>query len=214
MTCQCSDVGLDELFDAAFAEKDARRYLKRGLPPRARRLFALIKSQIAINGASTLEGGSGAGAVTVELARQGARAALGVDAMQVAVERARRLARELDAPAAQFQLGDFADPSLELPKVDLVVLDRVVCCYPDWQALLARATASAPRVIALSYPPANVFSRVEAFGLNSYQKLRGRKFRLHLHSPETMRVYLGQRGFALRRRKLFWIWELAVYTRS
>lgn len=211
MSCHCNDLGLDELFDDEFAETDARKYLKRGLPPRARKLVSLIEQQTTVRGANTLEGGSGAGALTVELARRGARLATGIDAMKPAVDRARRLALETGAASAHFQQADFAFAT-SLPRADIVILDRVVCCYPDWQGLLNNAARASSRVIALSYPPANVFSRIEALGLNAFQRIMGRKFRLYLHSPARMRDFLQQRGFVMRGRRLFWIWELAVFT--
>jgi magnesium-protoporphyrin O-methyltransferase len=43
---------------------------------------------------------------------------------------------------------------------DVVVLHRVVCCYPDYERLLGRAAQHARRLLVFSYPPRNAVSRL------------------------------------------------------
>jgi hypothetical protein len=42
---------------------------------------------------------------------------------------------------------------------DLVMLHRVVCCYPDYERLLGAAADHARRALVFSYPPRNALSR-------------------------------------------------------
>jgi hypothetical protein len=42
---------------------------------------------------------------------------------------------------------------------DLVILHRVVCCYPDYERLLTAAADHARRALVFSYPPRNPLSR-------------------------------------------------------
>lgn len=211
MACRCADVGLAEIFNERFARRDAARYRKRGLPARARLLLELVESSIDLRGRRSLEGGAGAGALTVELARRGVTAAQGIDAMPVAVEYATQLAAQFGvAEHAHFRAGDFADPDLAAEPADLVILDRVVCCYPDWRGLLANATQRAEHVIALSYPPANALTRFEIAALNGVQALLRRRFRIHLHPPAAMLALLREHGFTNVQRRRYWFWEIAV----
>lgn len=213
MSCRCSDLGLDQLFDAAFADQDARRYLKRGLPVRAQRLLELIAQVRPIAGVTSIEGGSGAGALTVELARRGARRATGIDAMPPAVARADQLALETGVHThVTFQIADFADLPAGLT-ADLVILDRVVCCYPDWTSLLGNAARASNGLIALSYPVDTWWARIAVRLNNFFHKLMGRRFRLQLHEPAALHGFLQQQHFALHSRSRYWLWELALFTR-
>lgn len=214
MACQCAEVGLDEIFNERFAKRDAARYRKRGLPPRARLLLDLVGTFMDVRTRRSLEGGAGAGALTVELARRGAADAEAVDATPVAVTYARELAAKFDvADRARFHSGDFADPTLNLEPADLVILDRVLCCYPDWLGLLENAAKHARQVIAITYPGANRANRIWTAMLNGCQALLRRRFRLYLHSPESMLAMLRQRGFTQFVRKRYWLWEIAVVSR-
>jgi hypothetical protein len=58
-----------------------------------------------------------------------------------------------------WRIHDLAqDPGTVAP-ADLVVLHRVVCCYPAYERLLGAAADHARRALVFSYPPRNVLSR-------------------------------------------------------
>jgi len=214
MTCRCADLGLDEMFDEQFARREANRYRRKGLARRSRILLDLIRGALPLTGRTALEGGSGAGVFSIELARQGVTRAVGVDAMPAAIEQARLLAHELAVDQrAHFTIGDFADPAVSLLSADIVVLDRVVCCYPDWRSLITRAATHAARVVALSYPPDNALSSIEIQAVNAFQRLMGRRFRLHLHPTSAMFALLAEHGFTSVRKRRYWFWEIAVASR-
>jgi magnesium-protoporphyrin O-methyltransferase len=75
-------------------------------------------------------------------------------------EEAQRLLREekLDE-RAEWCLHDIAADRDGVAPADLVVLHRVVCCYPDYGRLLGAAAAHARRLVVFSYPPRNALSR-------------------------------------------------------
>ena len=213
MACSCPEVGLDEIFTEDFARRDADRYRKRGLPKRARKLLQLIQSQLDLKRATALEGGAGAGALTVELARRGVAHATAVDATAIALEYVRQLAEEYGvAERVEAQVADFADFSCSNP-ADLVILDRVVCCYPDWKRLLENAASCARSVITLSYPADRMLWRIAIGSANMGQALLRRRFRMHFHAPAAMLGLLAASGFQLVARERYWFWELAVMKR-
>jgi magnesium-protoporphyrin O-methyltransferase len=215
MTCRCSDVGLEEVFGDRYARRDARSYRKKGLPARARELLRLIEERTPIKNHSTLEGGAGAGALTVELARRGAQNALALDAIPHITRFGPDLAREFGvAERAHFATADFANLPADTPSADIVILDRVVCCYPDWHALLTNAAAHARRIVALTYPHVNALTRISVGAVNGLQKIFGRRFRAQLHSVPAMHAHLQQSGFAEVALSRYWYWEIAVFQRA
>ena len=215
MGCNCSEVGLDEVFNDRFARRDARRYRKKGLPARARELVRLIEQNFPIKGHSTLEGGAGAGALTVELARRGAESALALDAIPYITQFGPGLARDFGvSERAHFVTADFANLPADTPAADIVILDRVVCCYPDWHTLLTNAAARARNIVALTYPHENTLARFLAGSVNGVQKVFRRKFRTHLHSARAMHAHLQQTGFRGVALGRYWYWEIAVFQRA
>lgn len=214
MACRCADVGLDEIFDEQFARRDAERYRRKGLPRRARILLELLTKFIDLRGITTLEGGAGAGAVSVELVRRGAAEAKGIDATPAAVQYARWLAGEFGlADRVDFDVGDFAAPELRVQSADVVILDRVVCCYPDWRGLLLNAATHAHRAVAITYPPDNKLSAFEIGSVNLFQRVMRKRFRLQLHSSAAMLGLLADYGFVRVERRRYWFWEIAVAAR-
>jgi hypothetical protein len=81
-------------------------------------------------------------------------------------EEARKLLREagLEGPA-QRRLCDTAVDRDGVESADVVVLHRVVCCYPDYERLLGAAAEHARRLVVFSYPPRNAVSRLFVAGV-------------------------------------------------
>src|SRR5207248_507534 len=82
-----------------------------------------------LQGQSVLELGCGLGGLSLTMLSRGAARATGVDLSPVAINEASRLAREAGlGDRASFSVGDAAQ--VELSTADVVVLDKVICCYP------------------------------------------------------------------------------------
>ena len=71
---------------------------------------------------------------------------------------------------------------------DIVVLHRVVCCYPDVQRLLTAAADHATRLLVFSHPPANILSRAVFAAENLLFRVRRTPFRTYVHDPDAMRT--------------------------
>ena len=69
---------------------------------------------------------------------------------------------------------------------DIVVLHRVVCCYPDYERLLSAAARHANRLLVFSYPPASHLNRTVNWSENSLRRIRGNGFRTYIHPPDSM----------------------------
>jgi hypothetical protein len=91
-----------------------------------------------------------------------------------------------------------AEPEAVEP-ADVVVLNRVVCCYPDAERLLAAAAGRATRVLAYSHPRRNWFTRSRVALENRMRRESLRGFRAYVHRPESMREAVRRQGFAIVR---------------
>src|SRR5919198_1565179 len=108
--------------------------------------------------------------------------------------------------------GDRADIAVEPARVepaDIVVLNRVVCCYPDYERLLGAVAVHARRVVVFSHPPRNLVSRVIVAGQNLGFRLLRREFRVFTHPPDGMLAALERRGLRLVFAHRGIPWEIA-----
>jgi hypothetical protein len=97
-----------------------------------------------------------------------------------------------------------------LPAADVVTLDRVVCCYPDAEALLHEAAARARELLAFTYPRDRWYVRTLFALVNFGMLLTRKKFRAFVHAPKRMAAELEGSGLvrATQRRTLVWMLDL------
>ncbi len=159
MASCCDPRGCDRFFGERFARRVARRYRKRGLGGTEREMVAFLESA-GLEGASVLEVGGGVGELQIELLKRGAERAVNLELSPAYDEEARRLLAEAGlGERVERRLHDIAvDPDAVEP-ADVVVLNRVVCCYPDYERLLGAAAARARRALVFSFPRRNAVSR-------------------------------------------------------
>lgn len=201
------------MFGERFARREALRFRSRGLPERAERLIEAVRPLVQFHEATVLEGGAGVGGISIELLRRGVRQATVVDAIPAAIRTARQLAEEYGVTHRMSGVvGDFAEMDDETVH-DLVVLDRVVCCYPDWRALLEAAATRASRVIAFTYPRSAWWTRCGVSAGNAALWMMRRRFRVHVHPPDQMHALLRSHGFAPRVTERLGAWEICVAPR-
>lgn len=103
--------------------------------------------------------------------------------------------------------------SLELSTADLVVLHRVVCCYPDFEKLLGAAADHCRGLLVFSHPPQNAVSRTVVGTQNALFGLVGKRFRTFAHPPEAMFSVLNAHGLDTRFTHAGRIWQVGGLTR-
>jgi magnesium-protoporphyrin O-methyltransferase len=175
------------VFTSRFSRSIARRYERKGLRPVEQRIVDFLAGT-GIEGARVLEIGGGAGEIQLELLRRGAGRTENLELSDAyEADAARLLADAGMAGRASRRLGvDIAEAPDTVEPADVVVLHRVVCCYPDYARLLGAAAAHARRAIAFSYPPANPVTRAGLAVGNGLLRLGGRSFRGYAHPPRAM----------------------------
>lgn len=200
-------------FDPRVADRDLRRYQRHG-PDLSTRLLLSELQRWPLQGLHLLDVGSGIGVIPLELSAAGLACVTLADASPAYLEAARRhLASREPCRPAQFILGDFAATAASLPDADIVTLDRVVCCYPDVEALLRGAAARARRMVAFTYHPDRWYLHAAVALENSWYRLSQNPFRAFVHSPQRMVSTLESAGFVCAARHATLQWALDLYRR-
>jgi 2-polyprenyl-3-methyl-5-hydroxy-6-metoxy-1,4-benzoquinol methylase len=207
-----------EITDNAFTEAEARSelksYRKRGPAEQTKLILTAIRS-LNLKNADLLDIGGGIGTIHHELLKDVARTATHVDASSAYLKEAKEEAvRRGHGDRVNFIHADFTDVAPELPKVDLVTLDRVVCCYPDFRGLLKSAADHSKSAIALTYPRETWYMRFGLRVINFFQGLRKDPFRVFLHPVAEMDSLLKREGFERVSLRRLFVWEMALYQKS
>jgi len=210
----CNARGCDRLFNEKFARRMAKRYRKRGLDKTSRRMVAFLE-QRGLEGATVLEVGGGVGEIQIELLERGAAHTVNLELSPGYDAEAARLLREHGFERrADRRLQDIAVEPESVEPADVVVLHRVVCCYPDYERLLGAVAGRARHAVVFSFPPRNVMSRACVTGANLVLRVMRREYRTFAHPPRAMLEVLEQRGL----RKTFagrsLVWQVAGLERA
>jgi magnesium-protoporphyrin O-methyltransferase len=201
------------MFDPRFARRMAARYRRRGLSPTARAIVELVTGA-GVQDATVLEIGGGVGEISLELLRHGAASATNLELSPAYdAEAARLLAEAGLADRVNRRLVDIAADPTAVEPADIVVLHRVVCCYPDYEKLLGAAADRARQQLVFSYPPRNPISRAFVAGQNLAFRLAGRDFRTFVHPPAAMLAVLAEHGLRPIAAYRGPVWQVAAATR-
>jgi magnesium-protoporphyrin O-methyltransferase len=169
---------------------------------------------LGLKNANLLDIGGGIGAIHHELLEDVTREATHVDASSAYLKQARQeAARRGHSDRITFIHADFTDVASEVPKADIVTLDRVVCCYPDFHTLLTAAAEHSHRALVFTYPRETWYLRVALQIANFFQKLRRDPFRVFLHPVAEMDALLKGKGFKRVSLRRLFVWEMALYQR-
>jgi magnesium-protoporphyrin O-methyltransferase len=115
-------------------------------------LLQAIRS-LRLRQAELLDIGGGIGAIHHELLEDAVQTATHVDASSAYLQEAKaEAARRGHGRRVRFIHADFIDVASDLLSVDIVTLDRVVCCYPDFRRLLKAAAEHSRHALAFTYP--------------------------------------------------------------
>jgi magnesium-protoporphyrin O-methyltransferase len=160
-----------------------------------------------------LDVGGGIGVIGLELQAEGIRQVSLVEAAPSYLAVAEKeFARTQGAAEFSAYLGDFVDVPAALA-ADVVTLDRVVCCYPDYQRLLRRAAESTRNILVLSFPRDRWFVRLGVGVENLLRWIRRRNFRTFVHPAAEIASTLGHSGLQRKARRNTLTWCVERWTR-
>jgi hypothetical protein len=214
MNCcgHCRDAG--DFFNERTARRELKRYLRRG-PERPTKLLIEAIPGEQVSGKTLLDVGGGIGAIQFELFKKNLSQSLNVDASTAyqSVSKEEASNRGVNEKT-EYLFGDFTDLASNLPKKDIVTLDKVICCYPDFQNLLQLSLQKCGQLYGLVYPRVNWFTKIGFTMVNLWLRIRGSKFSTYLHSPKTVDEIIRENGFQKRSYKTTILWQVVVYERT
>lgn len=215
MTCDCAAVrtATARHFDRKKAKGELASYRASGPRPTTRRMAAALVGQGAHG--ELLDVGAGIGVLSLELLKRGVAVATCVDLAGESIAVGREEAeRQGLAARMSWREGDFVAVAETLPSADVVTLDRVVCCYPEWRPLLGGAACRARRFLALSHPRDRWYVKLIVQLMRLVFRLRGETFRPFVHPADAMDRLLRDAGLVPVHREHTLAWEVAVYVRA
>jgi magnesium-protoporphyrin O-methyltransferase len=116
----------------------------------------------------------------------------------------------------RLSVGDAARVPLE--SHDWVILDRVMCCYPDIERLLANTLPAARQIYAFTVPSSRgwrgVIARIDEWLENAWNSIRGRPCPGYVHDLDLIEERLTVAGFRLLHRDRQRLWHIAIYEQS
>ncbi len=197
-----------------FAKRYRRRFEKKGFEASQKQLMAGLR-QAGFRHATVLEIGSGVGYLHHTLLQEGAKSAMGVELSARMLEEARIWAQEKGlAERTRYIEGDFLAIADEIPPAEVVVMDKVVCCYPDAEGLVKAAVARSGRVLALTYPRDRWITRAGEVLGTILLKLIGSDFRPYVHDPEAIEEWICNAGFRKQFQDQTFIWLTQIYIKA
>jgi spermidine synthase len=212
-SCHVSCCGIDETFDSRIARRDLDRYRRKGPSPSTQRLLNAIR-YASFPAATVLDVGGGIGTIAHELLGTGADRASIVDASAAYLSVAREEAERRQVSARlQLILGDFVTLAGGVPEADVVTLDKVVCCYPKMEPLIAASTERAGRLYGIVYPRDSWWVRLSTAAKNGLRWLRRSAFRVYIFPNAEIEAAIRREGFELQTRTRGLVWVVALYQR-
>jgi magnesium-protoporphyrin O-methyltransferase len=190
------------------------RYKNKGLSRSSKLLLRFILDN-TVRERSILDLGCGAGGLSFELLKEGASSAVGFDLSPKMISVATELAQANGLESrAKFQLGNAA--TSELPRSDIVVMDKILCCYSEWRPLLKNALEASSGLVGFTVPRDESIAKLP-FHLalriaNYFQKRRGGVL-FYLHPLGIVDKTLRDSGFKRHRKQGSRFWLVFLYSR-
>jgi magnesium-protoporphyrin O-methyltransferase len=202
------------MFSERGARGQARSYRRSGLDAGSRRIVALLKER-GVEGLTLLEVGGGIGAIQIELLKAGLTRAVSVELTPTYEESAAELLREAGfEDRVERRVMDFVNAGSDIEAADIVVMNRVICCYPDLPRLAGAAADHARGLLVMSFPKERWWTRVMVWMANAGMGLMRREFRIFLHPMAQILATGEKHGLKLSVDRPGVFWQIAAMERT
>lgn len=197
-----------------FARRYRKRFARKGFEPSQKQLVEGL-TRSGFQGATLLEIGCGVGYLHQRLLQLGAAKAVGVDLSARMLEEARAQARDQGLIGrTEYREGDFVELADGVAPADIVILDKVICCYPDADALVHSSARKALRCYAFTLPRERWSVRTALWFGRVMLALIRCGFRAYVHDPALIDLRLTQAGFERVFEDRTFVWLTRVYSRA
>jgi magnesium-protoporphyrin O-methyltransferase len=201
----------DKIFGSRQARRDARAYRRKGAGPVSRRMI-----DFAHGSRTVLDVGGGVGVLALELLRAGSEHATVVELSRGYDAAASELRAEAGIPPERLDrrvVDILSHPDL-VPAADAVLLNRVVCCHPDVDALVGAAAERARSRLVLSFPRDRWWIRAAAAAINATMRAFRSEFRFFVHAPRRIAAAAEAHGLRQSLEGGSRIWQVAGFERT
>lgn len=210
----CTPRGYSRLFSERGAQRQASRYRRSGLDAVSAEVARVVRDR-GVAGASVIEVGGGIGAVQLELLKAGAAATTSIELTPTYESEATALLRENGLEdRSDRRIMDFAEAGAGVGAADVVVLNRVVCCYHDMPKLAGAAAEHARRLLVLSFPKERLWTRALLAAGNAGLWIARQQFHVFLHSPAAIRRVAEGRGLRAVYDHEGLFWQVVAFERA
>jgi Methyltransferase domain len=213
MKCCSQCDGIERLFNESTARKELEDYRKKGPSKTTRILIDTLKAN-GIQNMSLIDIGGGVGAIQHELLQAGAQNAVNVDASTAYITAARKEAERLgQSERVTYHQGNFVTLAPEIEPADIVTLDRVICCYPDMEALVGLSSSRARQFYGVVFPRDTWWMKLGRPVLNGLFWLQRNPFRFFVHSTQAVEAVISANGLKRYFHRNSGVWQVIVYGR-
>jgi hypothetical protein len=202
----CDPVPYRRFFNRREASRRLRNYRRRGLDAMASGMVKYI-SERGVADRSVLEVGGGVGDLQVELLKAGAAHSVNIELSAGYEEAAAELMdSEGMTDRSRREIGDFVARQDLVDSADIVVLNRVVCCYPWMDRMMSAAVSKTDWLLGIAVPRDRAMSRAFVKTGNWLNRVRSCDFQAFVHPIDDMERLARRGGLEIvyRDRDLFW----------
>lgn len=209
----CCNKLYNDKFDRKKAEEDLEDYRKNGVKPSTRPLLSIL-NELELRDRTLLDIGGGIGALIFELMPRGLKKVQYVEISeayrQIFQEECRQKAL-LDR--THLITGDFLKHQAIIQSSDLVTLDKVICCYPDYHRLVTTSLRKATKWYAYVIPVDSWWFRCLHYVEEIRDRLKGDRFKFYIHPPHRIEALVKAEGFTKIAQRKEREWLIAVFER-
>jgi 2-polyprenyl-3-methyl-5-hydroxy-6-metoxy-1,4-benzoquinol methylase len=210
----CTPKGYRQIFSEKNAAGEASRYRRNGLDGTSKRIVDLIRER-GVKGKTLLEVGGGIGAIEIELLKAGMARAVNVELTPTYEAAAGELLAEAGlTDRVDRRLMDFAEAGPSVGAADVVVMNRVICCYPDMPRLAGAAADRATAMLVMSFPNRRWWTRLGLTIANVGFRVFKMQFRVFLHPPALILAAVEERGLRTSHNQVGLLWQVVALERT
>lgn len=170
--------------------------------------------QQGVEGNRVLEVGGGVGSIQLELLKAGAASTTNIELSSGYDDVASEMIGEMGfEDQVQRYLGDFVEKKSEFDNADIVIMNRVICCYPWMERMMSAAAAKTDRYLAIVFPREKWWVKLGIATGNAFLGARGCEFRAFVHPVASIRSVAESSGLVVRHQDKSIIWQAVVFER-
>ena len=209
--CQCQ--GIENMFDKKAANRQIKRYLKKGPSKTTSMLLDAIHKK-GVQGLNFLDIGGGIGAIQYDLIKAGASNGTSIEASSAFFDVVKEEALQNGlAERVNFKYGDFTAMASDVDSADIVTLDKVICCYDNMSELVGLSSKLARKIYAVIYPRDVWWTKLALLMVNFYPRIKGSSFRVFIHPTKKVEEIIFGNGLKRNYYATTLFWQVAIFTR-